>query len=1046
LTVLAGPAGIGKTQLCLEHFFKLRKDMLYLLPSAEHRERILDLMLRKEGAGFFGERVLTFNRLMQQLLKAGDFALVTDAQSRFLLSDLVTHYAGDYFAAVRDFPGFLETVSDFLGELKESLVSLEQFRRSVARLKKARPEWAAKYDALLKIYEGYENRMEERGLRDHRDGLFLLKEAGTKNNFSLPKFKHLFVDGFFDFSKSQLEFLRWLAERSERITLAMTLDRSPERKRLFEIPLQTLEALEEIGFQTVDLADLPNQRTASPALAHIEKNIFRHSESFARHPEAPKGPKDLEILRFAQDDVRQPPRNDDVLILEATGIRGEIEMIAREIRRLVRIHGYHFSDVAVILRRVGEYANMIRAVFREFEIPVEIHERERLRDTPLARTLVSFFNIFLEDWRREDLFNFLKSSYVQKDYARVCSLELQALRLGIVSGRARWLVELKDPLFEKIASFQDRFQSAAGIEEWLRLTREVLKSFGLSEIPAVYEESARRDFMTLRRLASLFKEIQSAHFAQTLSGKSFEGFVRELLGLIEVDLFSLHDRDKNRVQIYDISLARQKEYKVVFMAGLLEKVFPAEIREDPVLSDEERKTIGLAQKLPRQAVERYFFYLALTRSREKVILTYPRFDLEGREALPSFYVDEVQALFEEPLPKKSYPVNQSLPRLEDAVEERELEAHVIWRLHQKFRKEDKSERAETLGLYNRLLERNSFRELLPRILFEPTERIEDPAVRAAFLPKGGIFTPTRLEAHGRCAYRYFSSEILKLQEDEDRINPRDVGILLHEVLEIYWRERVEKQRKDLEALEPAKAFVLETFHRLLKETPLTGEKAYRIELKIAQMEEWLLGLLESELEGDNGWAAFRPRYFEFEFGFNPKTVGYLKLYDPYQEDLLLRGKIDRIDIDSSGQYALVIDYKTGSSFKKQNLEFGTALQLPLYLLVVQQHLKLKPAGGEIYQINAAKRQGFYSREALAATGTQSRSRSIHDKKEFDAVLERAIHFARKYAEGIKQADISVRPRDCDEHCPYPSLCRIEKWRLPFIYQEIRDEDKRNRTL
>src|SRR3990167_3639615 len=125
---------------------------------------------------------------------------------------------------------------------------------------------------------------------------------------------------------------------------------------------------------------------------------------------------------------------------------------------------------------------------------------------------------------------------------------------------------------------------------------------------------------------------------------------------MEVDLFSLHERDKNAVQVYDISLARQKEYKVIFLAGLLERVFPSETREDPVLSDEERRTAGLAEKLPKQALERYFFYLAVTRARERVIFSYPRFDLEGHEALPSFYVDEVTRLFQAPLPKISYPV------------------------------------------------------------------------------------------------------------------------------------------------------------------------------------------------------------------------------------------------------------------------------------------------------------------------------------------------------------------------------------------------------
>lgn len=1020
LAILAGPAGIGKTQASLDEFLKLvhqtknplQADILYLLPSAEHRERILDLTLRKEGTGFFGERILTFNRLMQDLLKKGDFTLATDAQRHFLLSDIVTAHAGEVFSSVRDFPGFLESISDFLGELKESMVSLQDFRKAVQKLKKLHPEWTTKYKALFEIYQSYENRLETLGLRDRRDGLFLLKETQEREGLAGPKFHHIFVDGFFDFSRSQLEFLHWLAEHSQRVTLAITVERSEERKELFKIPLETIRELEKRGFRTMELKLSTHPRALSPSLVHLEKNIFT-----AR---------------------TEPVSPSDILILEATGLRGEAEMIAREIRRFVKTLGIHFSDIAVILRQVGGYEGILRAVFREFDIPFEIHERERLRETPLARTVASFFKILLNDWQRTDLFNFLKSSYVTKDYTHICSLEMEALDRGILSGRKLWL-EIEDPLLTQIASLEDRFRNARTVGEWVSLTREMLSGFGLAKIPVIYEDQTRRDFMSLHRLDNLLMEIQSTHFAEGSPEENFEHFAKEFLGLIEVDLFSLHERDKNRVQIYDISLARQKEYKVVFLAGLLEKVFPAEIREDPVFSDKERHITGLAERLPRQAVERYYFYLAVTRARQKLILSYPSFDLEGREALPSFYVDEVKALFHEPVPMRSYPVNQSLPRLEDVVEEREIEAHLVRRLFERP-SGGKQDRALTVSLYNHFLERNSFRDLLGKILFEPTALIREGAVRTAFLPKGGIFKPTALEAHGRCPYRYFASDILKLEEDTEGIDPKQVGIILHEVLETYWQARKGGQ-KELEEVKPAQNFVRKKLEELLALTPLTGEKAYRIELKKAQMEEWLVRLVTKEIE-ESSPLPLSPSYFEFEFGFKPKEVGYLKLYDEFQEDLLLRGKIDRIDVDASGTHALVIDYKTGASFKKKDLEFGTALQLPLYLLAVQQHLKLKPVGGEIYQINTAERKGFYSREALNHLKSAPRSRNILEKKDFDAIFKRAVYFARKYAKGIQQADISVKPRHCDNHCPFPSVCRIEKWRRAFIYKEIRDEDRR----
>ena len=41
---------------------------------------------------------------------------------------------------------------------------------------------------------------------------------------------------------------------------------------------------------------------------------------------------------------------------------------------------------------------------------------------------------------------------------------------------------------------------------------------------------------------------------------------------------------------------------------------------------------------------------------------------------------------------------------------------------------------------------------------------------------------------------------------------------------------------------------------------------------------------------------------------------------------------------------------------------------------------------------------------------------------------------------IVSAEIPVKPRDCESFCPYDTVCRIEKWRLPMILEEIKSRD------
>jgi ATP-dependent helicase/DNAse subunit B len=86
--------------------------------------------------------------------------------------------------------------------------------------------------------------------------------------------------------------------------------------------------------------------------------------------------------------------------------------------------------------------------------------------------------------------------------------------------------------------------------------------------------------------------------------------------------------------------ARQWELPVIFVCGLIERHFPQYHREDPILGDAARRRVGLETAADRQAEERFLFELATSRATEETVLSYPRFDEQGEDTLPSFFLDD----------------------------------------------------------------------------------------------------------------------------------------------------------------------------------------------------------------------------------------------------------------------------------------------------------------------------------------------------------------------------------------------------------------------
>ena len=150
LTLLIGSAGSGKTHFCTQAFEEaikesknlLADDLLFILPTAEHRARTIDLVLRKELDGFFQRRITTFDRALKELLRLGGFDFASDVTRQIVLGEILSRTSLGYFSATIKMRGFLELISRIVVEFKEQLISPEELGRRFEEIKERFPEFA----------------------------------------------------------------------------------------------------------------------------------------------------------------------------------------------------------------------------------------------------------------------------------------------------------------------------------------------------------------------------------------------------------------------------------------------------------------------------------------------------------------------------------------------------------------------------------------------------------------------------------------------------------------------------------------------------------------------------------------------------------------------------------------------------------------------------------------------------------------------------------------------------------------------------------------
>ncbi len=441
-------------------------------------------------------------------------------------------------------------------------------------------------------------------------------------------------------------------------------------------------------------------------------------------------------------------------------------------------------------------------------------------------------------------------------------------------------------------------------------------------------------------------------------------------------------RRHGRLLVASIEAARGLAFDLVFAPGLAERMFPQKLAEDPLLLDAARAALPcrLPVRADRLADERLALRLAIGAAGTRVVLSYPRIDLDqGRPRVPSFYGLEVLAAAEGALPgfdelgrradvtgaaRIGWPAPAD--RL-DAIDEAEHDLALLDNLVRPGSIPPAGAAAYLLDANPHLRRALRFRarrwtvnawKPADGLIASPDATDEVRAALAAHVPAARAFSPTALETLAQCPYRFVLKTIVRLQaRDEpdaiEALGPLERGSLVHEVqFELLSELRAHAElpvRPDTLAAAAARldAVVARVAARYRERLAPAIDRVWDdgIAAIRADLREWLRRTAE-----DLAWI---PSRFELAFGLpaqdaerDPSSVA-----EPVALDIgvTLRGSIDLVEAGPEGALRAT-DSKTGMRKVKPGsiIAGGTSLQPVLYALVLE---KLFPdatvAGGRL---------------------------------------------------------------------------------------------------
>ena len=483
--------------------------------------------------------------------------------------------------------------------------------------------------------------------------------------------------------------------------------------------------------------------------------------------------------------------------------------------------------------------------------------------------------------------------------------------------------------------------------------------------------------------------------------------------------------------------ARGRTFRVVFIPGLAERMFPQKPREDPLLLDERRAEVDAA--LPTQddrlEAERLLLQIAVGAASERLYVSYPRIELsESRARVPSFYaLDMMRAVTgsvpdHEWLEERAREAGNAMlawpapPHPEDAIDDQEHDLAVLRRLlDEKDIKAVKGHAHYLLGL-NECLRRSVIDRWAHGqhrwsgndglIHAKPSLA---PALVANRLTERS-YSVSALQRFSACPYQFALSAFYRLEplaqpEPLQRMDPLTRGSIFHDIQARFFRTLQAAgglpvtDTNIAAAREVLDQTIDEVARRQHDELAPAVERIWVDEMSSIRRDlvAWLHYLARDGAE-------WNPIRFEFAFGRVPGLRDATSIRDDVvlDERFRLRGAIDLIESHRQTNVLRVTDHKTGRKpdrIEKTIVGGGAVLQPVLYAMVVENALGTPVSHGRLFYCTSSG--SFYEHPIPLSDLTRSSGLDVL------RIIDRAIE------DGFLAA---APAEDACDRCDFISVC------------------------